>query len=134
MKHFIKHLKKEKLFIWHKTLNIELSEQRIPQFIWAIKLCSYKTHGFHTILHFHEIFAFRIFARKKNFTKFRFVFASFISAKFQEQFFKMRPKILAFFLHCFAKRFVRWIPYTFTRLYKFTELQYSMIVNNSLNF
>ena len=65
------------------------------KFFWAINCCSCNTYGF------HEIFAFRIFAKFSHFAKFRFVFASFIfakKAKFREKVCEMRTKIFAFFL------------------------------------
>ena len=68
---FIK-VKKEKLFIRHKTSNMRYQSREFHKFFWAINCCSYKTRGFHKISefsHFAKIFSqnFCILHFRKNF-------------------------------------------------------------------
>ena len=96
---FIK-VKEEKLFIWHnKTSNIELWEQRIPQFL-GINCCSFKTHGFHKIFAFCEnIFEFsrsfynlQKYIRISNFRKISLCFCVIYIRKILKKFAKCDRK------------------------------------------
>ena len=65
------------------------------KFFWGTNCCSYNTRGF------HEIFAFRIFAKFSHFAMFSFNFFSRKNAEFGEKVCEMRPKIFAFFRETF---------------------------------